>query len=135
MQYGPGSAATFLYYFTSTALVFTLVTATATHTSVNGLPQQVGLLGGLVGGLIGAYFNRTVTLTLETTGNDAHFKTLVQSLEAMGYTQQREAEGILVYERHGLSKLASGKFFVHPEGEKVTVASRAIHMQALKRLL
>jgi len=135
MQYGPGSAATFLYYFSSTALVFTLVTATSLHTGMNGLPQQVGLLGGLTGGLIGAYFNRTITFTLDTNGKDAPFTQLTQSLKAMGYEQTSEDDGILTFERRGLSRFVSGKLFVHLEETRATIASRATHIRALKRLL
>ncbi|MBD1910105.1 MULTISPECIES: hypothetical protein [unclassified Leptolyngbya] len=135
MQYGPGTAATFLYYFTSTAVVFTLIAAKALGAGIDGVPQQVGLLGGLLGGLVGAYFNRTITFTVETNGKDAASKKLMQALKAMGYEKKSDADGIALYERSGPSKLLSGKVFVHQEGKNATIASRAIHVKALKRLI
>lgn len=135
MQYGPGTAATFLYYFTSTALVFTLVMTKALGTGLDGLPQQVGLLGGLLGGLVGVYFNRTITFTIDTNGKDATSKKIAQSLTAMGYEKTSEEDGLALYERSGWSRFFSGKVFVHQEGKNTTIASRAIQVKALKKLL
>lgn len=99
MEYGPGISATFLYYFTSTAIVFAFITAQSLGTGISGFPQQVGLVGGIVGGLIGVYFNRTVTLSVskqagvkaesqksgKKKSGKAIAKTLPQLIEAMGY--------------------------------------------------
>jgi hypothetical protein len=135
MQYGPGTTATFLYYFTSTALVFTLVMAKALGTGLDGLPQQVGLLGGLLGGLVGTYFNRTITFTVDTNGKDATSKKLAQALKAMGYEKTNDEDGLALYERSGVSKFLSGKVFVQQEGKSATIASRATHVKVLKKLL
>lgn len=106
MQYGPGISATFLYYFTSTAIVFAFITAQSLGTGISGFPQQVGLVGGLVGGLIGVYFNRTVTLSVsKQAGGKSEFskgnkkksgkaiaKTLPKLIESMGYELVVEPE-------------------------------------------
>ena len=106
MQYGPGISATFLYYFTSTAIVFAFITAQSLGTGISGFPQQVGLVGGLVGGLIGVYFNRTVTLSVskqaggksesskggKKKSGKAIAKTLPKLIESMGYELVVEPE-------------------------------------------
>lgn len=159
MDYGPGGSATFLYYFTSTAIIFAFITARTLGTGLEGVPQQVGLLGGIVGGLLGAYFNRTITLSLEeylaqlhesaaadTTVKSTSSKKMKQMaiapdlqkiLTAMGYDQTTEPndDGVAVYTRSGLSRFVSGKIYVHTEEDKTTVASRAIHIRALKKIL
>lgn len=137
MQYGPGVAATFLYYFTSTAVIFTIVTAQTVGGDLDGFPKQVGLLGGIVGGLVGTYFNRTTSFSLSQLEGKVTRKQLVKMLETMGYTKIEEDEDdqVTVYERTGMSRFLSGKIFVQNQDKDTLVASRAIHLRALKRLL
>lgn len=136
MEFGPGIAATFLYYFTSTAVIFTLVTAQTVGGSLDGFPKQIGLLGGIVGGLAGTYFNRTISLSLAQQDPPVTPKQLTQLLETMGYavTEVDEADQVTVYERSGLSRFLSGKIFVQTGEKDTLVAGRAIHIRALKRL-
>ncbi|MEO1147840.1 MAG: hypothetical protein AAFY26_19840 [Cyanobacteria bacterium J06638_22] len=137
MQYGPGIAATFLYYFTSTAVIFTIVTAQTVGGGLDGFPKQVGLLGGIAGGLVGTYFNRTGSFALSQLEGKVTRKQLIKMLEKMGYelTEEDKDDKVAVYERTGASRFLSGKIFVQEEGKDTVVASRAIHLRALKRLL
>jgi len=137
MQYGPGIAATFLYYFTSTAVIFTIVTAQTVGGGLDGFPKQVGLLGGIVGGLVGTYFNRTTSFSLSQVEGKVTRKKLIKLLENMGYapTEEDEEDQVTVYERTGVSRFLSGKIFVQTLDKDTLVASRAIHLRALKRLL
>ena len=65
MQFGPGLLVTFLYYFSSTAVIFTLVVSRGMGLGTEtGIPQAIGVAGGLLAGGIGAYFNRTVSWAL-----------------------------------------------------------------------
>jgi hypothetical protein len=134
MQFGPGFWPTFLYYFGSTALVFSLVTAKALGLSIgSSFPQQMGLMGGLVAGLIGGYFNRTMTLTVPAKDKKAVTQKLEAILTQNGYHQQDEVDGVVVYERSKLSKFLSGRVFVQFEPDTVTIASRAAQIQTLKK--
>lgn len=135
MQFGPGFLPTFLYYFTSTAVIFALVASQALGISLQStVPQQIGAVGGLVAGLLGAALNRTVALTVPVQNQQALLGELNQALALMGYRQQAALENnVLVYERSGLSRFLSGKVFVQLEAETVTIASRAIQVKAIRR--
>ncbi|MBF2083379.1 hypothetical protein [Thermoleptolyngbya sp. C42_A2020_037] len=141
MQFGPGFTATFLYYFASTALVFTLVTALSLDTAIAGVPQQVGLMGGLLGGLIGAYFNRSVSVELPFKSKKTFWKQLDPILSDLGYRLREDAletegtEEIRVYEREGLQKALSGKIYVQLEGNTATLAGRAVQVKAIRKRL
>jgi hypothetical protein len=134
MQFGPGFSATFLYYFTSTAVLFALVSSQALGVGMgSGIPQQVGLVGGLVAGLMGAYFNRTTTLSVTFKGKKAFLANLNNVLSQMGYQQKSEEDDLLVYERSALSKFLSGKVYVQLEPEKATIASRSIQLKRIQK--
>lgn len=135
MQFGPGFAATFLYYFTSTAVIFTLVASQALGLSLQtNIPQQLGAIGGLAAGLIGAYFNRTITLTVPVQNQQEFLTKLNETLAQLGYQQSEELEDqIWVYQRSGLSKAVSGKVFVQLEAGSATIASRAIQLNAIRK--
>ncbi|MGG6294840.1 hypothetical protein ACQ4M4_10470 [Leptolyngbya sp. AN02str] len=136
MQYGPGFAATFLYYFSSTAIVFALVMAKSLNLSIaSGLPQEVGIAGGLVGGLVGAYFNRSSSYTVPFQKEKEFLKTLDDTLSQMGYEQRAQEDSTRMYVRKGLSKLVSGKLYVTLDKESATIAGRAIQIKAIKRLV
>lgn len=134
MQFGPGFGVTFLYYFTSTAVLFTLVSSQALGTGMgSGIPQQVGLMGGLVAGLMGAYFNRTTTLSVTFKGKKAFLSNLNNVLGQMGYQQKSEEDDLLVYERSALGKFLSAKVYVQLEPEKATIASRSIQLKRIQK--
>jgi hypothetical protein len=139
MQFGPGFTATFLYYFASTALVFTLVTALSMETAIAGVPQQVGLMGGLVGGLVGAYFNRSMSIVLPVTSKKTFWNTLNPVLSSLGYTPSPDApetDGtaeIRVYEREGLKKALSGKIYVQLAKDSATLSGRAVQVKAIRK--
>ncbi|HIK56125.1 MAG TPA: hypothetical protein IGS37_13305 [Synechococcales cyanobacterium M55_K2018_004] len=136
MQFGPGFFPTFLYYFSSTGLVFALVMMAATGASLaSGLPQEVGLVGGLLGGLVGAYFNRTMLYTLPVNSEKKFWKSVEETLTKLGYIQTAEEDGVRVYQRSGLSKYLSGRVFVTVEGQEAAIASRAVQIRSLKKLL
>jgi hypothetical protein len=133
-QFGPGFWPTFLYYFGSTALVFSLVTAKALGLSVgSSFPQQMGLMGGLVAGLIGGYFNRTVTLSVPIKNRKSFTKKLNEILSQNGYQQKDEVDGVLVYERSNLRKFLSGRVFVQFQDDTVAIASRSVQIKSLKK--
>ncbi|NJL40076.1 MAG: hypothetical protein HC899_27450 [Leptolyngbyaceae cyanobacterium SM1_4_3] len=134
MQFGPGFGATFLYYFTSTAILFTLVSSQALGVDMgSGIPQQVGLVGGLVAGLMGAYFNRTTTLSVTFKGKKAFLANLNTVLSQMGYQQKSEEDDLLVYERSALGRFLSGKVYVQIEPEKATIASRSLQLKRIQK--
>jgi hypothetical protein len=136
MQFGPGFIPTFLYYASTTAIVFSLVTMKGMGLGLEtGLPQQVGLTGGLIAGLLGGYFNSTMTLTMPVNNKKEFFNILNNALSQMGYQQKDEMDGVLVYERSGLSKFLSGKVFVQIDHNTATIASRAVHIRGLRKLI
>lgn len=136
MEFGPGIAATFLYYFTSTAVVLAFVVSQALGISVStGVPQQFGAIGGLVAGILGAYFNRTISFTIPITGKKQFSNLLESTLAELGYQRISEEEGIQTYERSALSKWFSGRIFVQIEDNQATIASRAITVRTLKKVL
>ncbi len=133
MQYGPGFLATFLYYFSTTAILTTFVASQGLHLNVStGIPQQFGLLTGLVAGLLGGYFNRTATLSASFKNRDKFLQELDQTLTEMGYQQIDPIdENVLVYQRSGLRKLLSGKIFVQLEEGTAAIASRSRQVRSL----
>ena len=136
MQFGPGLLPTFLYYFSSTALVFALVTILGMDQSLStGAPQQMGLLGGLVGGILGAYFNRTIKLELPVESEKKFLKKLEGTLTQLGYEKKLEEDGVRTYERSGTSKFLSGRIYVAIENGTATIASRATQIRRLRKLL
>lgn len=134
MQSGPGFSATFLYYFASTGVIFTLVAmqSMGLH-SAAGLPQQLGIAGGVVGGLVGAYFNRSMTIVVPFQNQKQFLSTLEAALNSMGYGQVSQEEDVHVYERSNLSKWFSGKIYVQMEKQQATIASRAVHIRQLQK--
>ncbi len=136
MEFGPGIAVTFLYYFTSTAVVLAFVVSQALGISVStGIPQQFGAIGGLLAGILGAYFNRTVSFTVPIKGQKQFLNRLESTLNEMGYEQISNEEGIRTYERSSWSKWFSGRIFVQVEAEQATIASRAITVRSLKQIV
>lgn len=136
MQFGPGIAATFLYYFTSTAVVITFVASRSLGLGVDtGLPQQVGALGGLLVGILGTYFNRTISFTVPFQSQKKFFNQLESTLTQLGYQQISEEEGICTYQRSNFSKWFSGRIFVQLDDQQATIASRAITIRNLKKVV
>lgn len=134
MQSGPGFAATFLYYFATTGIIFTLVAMQSMELSTaSGVPQQLGIAGGVVAGLVGVYFNRSQTIAIPLQNQKQFLATLEPALNAMGYQQTSEADNIRIYERSNLSKWLSGKIYVQLEKDQATIASRAIHIRQLQK--
>lgn len=136
MQFGPGIAATFLYYFTSTAVVITFVASRAIGLGIDtGVPQQVGALGGLLAGILGTYFNRTTSFTVPVQSQKKFWNELESTLSQLGYQQVAEEEGIRTYQRSSFSKWFSGRIFVQLEQQQATIASRAITIRQLKKVI
>lgn len=136
MQFGPGIAATFLYYFTSTAVVITFVASRAIGLGIDtGVPQQVGALGGLLAGILGTYFNRTTSFIVPVQSQKKFWNELESTLSQLGYQQVAEEEGIRTYQRSSFSKWFSGRIFVQLEQQQATIASRAITIRQLKKVI
>lgn len=154
MQFGPGLAATFLYYFTSAAVAITFVVARSTGMGIEtGIPQQFGALSGLVAGLIGVYFNRTAQFSFSVQGRKKWLNELDSALAQYGYQLTSSESDLRIYERSGWSKWFSGRIFVQTdiqtdtqtntqtkatiqtEARQVTIASRAATVRALKQIL
>lgn len=136
MQFGPGFLPTFLYYFTSTAILITLIASKGMGFGMDtGLPQQLGLAGGVIAGGLGAYFNRTTTLSVQFRNRKTFFNELERTLKQLGYQRTSEDEGLYIYERSNLSKWLSGKIFVQMEGNSATIASRATNIRQLQKVI
>jgi hypothetical protein len=135
---GPGFGVTFLYYFVGSALVTTLM---ATQTLGIGLEtgqaNPFGLLFGVIGGLVGASFNRSSTLTLTCPNQKTFKQQLTNILAEMGYSEVPDArdDGILIYQRTGLSGRFSGKIYVLIEGKTANLGSRVSHLRRLRQQL
>lgn len=133
MNLGPGAAATFLYYFTSTALVITFVMSRSV--GVDSLSQPISVLGGVVAGGLAVYFNRTTSFTVPVQSRKTFLKSLNASLAQLGYEQVSEEEGLRTYERSSFSKWFSGRIFVQIVGQEATIASRAATVRSLKKIV
>lgn len=135
MEFGPGFVSTFLYYFVCTAFAITFVASKGLGLGLStGYPQQLGLLVGLFAGLLGGYFNRTVSFSVAFSDRQSFLETLNEALEAMGYHHvQDEEDGVKVYERSPLRKLFSGKVFVKLDQGEATIASRSVHITAIRQ--
>jgi hypothetical protein len=136
IEFGPGIAATFLYYFTSTAVVLTFVASRAIGIGIDsGIPQQVGAVGGLLAGLLGAYFNRTVSFSVPVQSAKKFLNELESTLTQLGYEQIAEDEEVRIYQRSSFRKWFSGRIFVQLTDQQATIASRAITIRTLRKLL
>lgn len=133
MQAGPSFLSTFIYYFSTTAIVLTVVASRATGLQIaTGIPQQIGALGGVLAGLVGVYFNRSVAIVVPFSQEKQFLAELEAALTAMGYQIQAEGEGVRVYTRSGISKWLSGRVFVKIEGKAATIATRAVQMRKIE---
>ncbi|MEB3268735.1 MAG: hypothetical protein VKJ09_09365 [Leptolyngbya sp.] len=134
---GPGFALTFLYYFSGSALVATFLAVKSLGYGLNtGLPGQLALIVGAVGGFVGGFFNHTMTLTVPFKSRKQFLKTLVQdTLEPMGYELAEEVDDIRVYRRSPLRQIFSGKIYVEVQRDRAILASRALHIRALRKKL
>jgi len=137
MRTGPGFLPTFLYYFSGTTLIATLILARGV--SIEGhspFPTQLGLLVGVVGGLIGAAVNRTATLEIALAGKRQFASTLRQTLTDLGYVEipprENQATNLTIYARPRLAGLFSGKIFVQLDPQTATIASRAHTLRRLR---
>ena len=140
MQFGPGFASTFLYYFVTTTIIMTAIALRTTGLSLDsGLPQQFGLIVGIVGGLTGGYLNRTTTFSVVSTNPTKLLKSLKQILAEMGYELSEETdlldENISLYQRSGLRAFLSGNVFLQVEEQQVTVAARSISIKRIQSAL
>lgn len=140
MQFGPGLASTFLYYFVVTTIIMTAIASRATSLSLDsGLPQQLGVGIGLLGGAIGSYFNRTTSFTMASTTPKTLVKSLKTILTDMGYElsedRDRLDDDILLYQRSGFSALFSGNVFLQLEERSITVAARSSCINRIQKAL
>lgn len=139
-QFGPGFASTFMYYFVATAFVTTFMASRALSITIStGLPQQLGLVVGLFAGGLGGYFNRTIEFSMTAAKPAKMMKELEGKLADMGYKKVETSKGldddVTVYERSAIGRLVSGKVYVVLEDGSVTIASRAVHIRRLRKLL
>ncbi|NJO44052.1 MAG: hypothetical protein HC865_26720 [Cyanobacteria bacterium RU_5_0] len=136
MEFGPGFLTTFLYYFTSAAILSAIVIVKGAGMGLEtGFPQEIGAIAGLAAGLIGASFNRTTAFSVQFQSQKHFLAELETALNPMGYEQVGDQDGVLVYERSSLSKWFSGKVFVQMEGNMATIASRASTTRQLQKIL
>lgn len=146
---GPGVASTFLYYFSTSALVGSFVVSRGLHLGLQtGIPTQIGILFGLVAGSLGAYINRSTQLQM-TVANPKQFQqSLEAALEKMGYGptpksaetddspgKATPAEPYLTYQRSSLSQFFAGKLYAQITPSQATIVSRAANIRRLKKLL
>lgn len=97
------------------------------------LPYRYGITLGLVAGLVGAYFNRSVTFSLEFKNKKAFAKTLNKTLSDMGFEPKSEIDNFVVYQRSALRNIFSGKVFVQIDNGIATIISRASIIRRLRQ--
>lgn len=136
-RFGPGFLATFLYYFSTTALLTTFIISKGLDLNVGtGLPQQIGVVIGLLVGLLGGYFNRTTSFSVAFTNRDKFVKSLDSTLSEMGYevvdSPDDVDDDIIVYRRSALGRFLSGKVFVQLEPHEATIASRSVQVNGIR---
>ncbi|PSN14131.1 hypothetical protein C7271_21925 [filamentous cyanobacterium CCP5] len=134
---GPGWGMTFLYYFSSTALVTTFLALKTLDVSLDtGIPNQLGLVAGLVGGSLGAYVNHNKTIEIPYKNSKGFLKRLEGILADMGYTQDPDVKADFnAYRRPLLRQLFSGRIYVQCLGDRAVIAGRSLQLKALKNRL
>jgi hypothetical protein len=136
MKFGPGFLLTFIYYFSSSAILLSVVASKALDLGLGtGLPQQIGFVGGVVVGLIGASLNRTVSFEVPFESRSRFAGTLEHVLSQLGYREVEEVDGVTVYARPAMAKVLSGQLYVKLDDRSATIASRAVNIQKLKKQL
>lgn len=132
----PGATLTFLYYFSMTTLIVLLIMSQGMGVSLNSqIPYQIGISLGLVTGLIGTYFNRSVTLTLNTKQPKTLIRQVEQSLAELGFQKTSQVEDYVIYRKSGLSSLFSGKIFLKPTKNSLICIGRSRNIKSLERIL
>ncbi|MEO0489246.1 MAG: hypothetical protein AAF215_23825 [Cyanobacteria bacterium P01_A01_bin.123] len=137
-SFGPGFFLTFLYYFSSTTLLASLVAAQSLHIPYGtGIPMQMGAAVGVFGGLLGGYLNRSATITVPFTSRKRFLPQLNATLTDMGYTKTKTLDDdngeIWVYQRSILRQLLSGKIYVQMSDKTATITSRIVHLRGIRK--
>jgi hypothetical protein len=138
LPHGPGFGLTFLYYFSGTALVATLLASKSLGLSLDtGIPTQFGVLLGVIGGILGALVNRSTTLEVPLSSKKKFKQQLDTLLAEMGYTEDETSrtDGILVYRRSSLRQLLSGRVYVQLGPKQAAINSRVTHIRRIKKQL
>jgi len=136
---GPGLWSTFLYYFTSSSLIAVFAITQGLHTesdpSLHFYPYIGGLVFGLLAGSTGAYFNRHISITINSKKPHRLEQHLINQLIQNSYQLVGELEGFTIYQRPNLSGVFSGKLFYQLNENNVIISGRATQVKALRNYL
>lgn len=136
---GPENSLTFLYYFGTTTLITIVLASMVLKLSpMSVIPNQLGLVMGLVGGGLGLYFNRSITLKQPIKGHKVFLNQISQPLTDMGFTRIEDdtlPTDLVIYARHNLRGLLSGKIYIRLEAKAAYITSRAVHIRGLRQLI
>jgi hypothetical protein len=115
---GPNGFITFLYYFGLTSLIASVVIAQALHLDLGTpTPYQYAFILGMIGGVWGSYFNRSVTLELQSHHPQNLLANLENKLQELGFTPS----------------LFMGKIRVLVAENQIKIVGRAVHIQQLQK--
>ncbi|MDB9526644.1 hypothetical protein PN498_11635 [Oscillatoria sp. CS-180] len=133
---GPGASFTFLYYFSTAALLTALFTARTFGVGLaTGLPGQFALVGGAMSGLLGVFMNRTVTVEIPFTKKKPFLRQLESAIADMGYSLDETEGTVSRYRKVRLSRWLAGNIFVQQREQSVMLVSRAANVRTLKKRL
>lgn len=141
---GPSGWFTFLYYFSTTILVVTVIGSRGLHLPWAAAQlYQYGLLLGTVAGLLGVIFNRTTQCQLSFRKKATYQRQVDQLLTTLGYEQDTAAmerqpddgPGFVIYHKTGLAGLFAGRVFLLWQQKSVQIISRAANIRQLRRQL
>jgi len=131
---GPNGFITFLYYFGLTSLIASVAIAQALHLDLGTpTPYQYAFIPGMIGGVWGSYFNRSVTLELQSHHPQNLLANLENKLQELGFTQCQQQGQIRIYSPQLLSSLFMGKIRVLVAENQIKIVGRAVHIQQLQK--
>ncbi|HEY9890005.1 MAG TPA: hypothetical protein V6D02_16485 [Candidatus Obscuribacterales bacterium] len=133
---GPGASFTFLYYFSTAAIITGLCAAKALGIGLTtGLTGEIALLGGGLGGGLGVLFNRSVTLTVPIVSKKKFQQQLDAVLTGMGYSLGATEGTIARYQKAKASRFFAGDIYVQQRDRTAVFISRASTIRTLKQRL
>ena len=133
---GPGASFTFLYYFSTAAVITALFTARTLGVGiVTPLPTEFALAGGALGGALGVLFNRSSTLTIPVTSPKKFRQEVTRVLSGMGYSLHATEGSVSRYQKANASRFFAGDIYVQPRPDATVFVSRASNIRTLKRRL
>lgn len=129
----PGITLTFLYYFSTTALIALLVFSQGLRLGFDSAIAYQAASGlALLAGIIGTIQNRGITRQLSVKKNADCERALVRILDQRGFTEREPWQDFTAYRPARGRSWGRSRIFVKWEGRTLTLSGRAHLVRSLQ---